>query len=310
MGLAKELFECFRGQGKFSLKDAYLKYPDKPKESIRARIYENLGIRFERAAAGVYCTCSGKEGCLVLEGDGRDLSFLKDESIDWILTDHPWEDEKSNKGGNRAFSKYPCFRYTEGDFREKARVLKKGCFLAEILPEENGSNYQYLSGIKQMAEKCGFLYYTKVPWEKSGFVSNTGRKSKNTQDIMIFSKGKARALRPDRKKGDGAVMSGAKGMLPAKFQIPPVPKKERLHQSELPVSLCEQILEFVTCEGEVVLDTFAGSGSTGEACLNKGRNCILIELLKENVEKIQLRLKRKVQEEERHRKAGSTGRTI
>lgn len=189
-------------------------------------------------------------------------------------------------------------------------MLKKGCFLAEILPEENGSNYQYLYGIKQMAEKCGFLYYTKVPWEKSGFVSNTGRKSKNTQDIMIFSKGKARALRPDRKKGDGAVMSGAKGMLPAKFQIPPVPKKERLHQSELPVSLCEQILEFVTCEGEVVLDTFAGSGSTGEACLNKGRNCILIELLKENVEKIQLRLKRKVQEEERHRKAGSTGRTI
>ncbi|MCI8582862.1 MAG: site-specific DNA-methyltransferase, partial [Dorea sp.] len=146
MGLAKELFECFRGQGKFSLKDAYLKYPDKPKESIRARIYENLGIRFERAAAGVYCTCSGKEGCLVLEGDGRDLSFLKDESIDCILTDHPWEDEKSNKGGNRAFSKYPCFRYTEGDFREKARVLKNGCFLAEILTEENWSNYQDLYG--------------------------------------------------------------------------------------------------------------------------------------------------------------------
>ena len=96
-------------------------------------------------------------------------------------------------------------------------------------------------------------------------------------------------------------MSGTKGMLPAKFQIPPVPGKERIHQSELPVSLCEQILEFVTCEKEVVLDTFAGSGSTGEACLNKGRNCILIELLRENVEKIQARLERKTQDIQKKR---------
>ncbi len=57
----------------------------------------------------------------------------------------------------------------------------------------------------------------------------------------------------------------------------------------MPVSLIEQILEFVTTEGEVVLDSFAGSGVVGEACLNKKRNCILIELCHENIEKIKRR---------------------
>ena len=46
------------------------------------------------------------------------------------------------------------------------------------------------------------------------------------QDIMFFSKGKARSLRPDKKRmkelGKDVFMSGAKGMLPACFDIGPV----------------------------------------------------------------------------------------
>lgn len=45
----------------------------------------------------------------------------------------------------------------------------------------------------------------------------------------------------------------------------------------------------MTYEGEVVLDSFAGSGAVGEAALNLRRNCILIEILKENVQKIKKR---------------------
>ena len=84
-------------------------------------------------------------------------------------------------------------------------------------------------------------------------------------------------------------MSGTDGMLPAAFEVPPVAKKEKIHQSELPVSLLEKILEYVTKEGEIVLDTFAGSGSTGEAALNKKRSCILIETVRENIEKMKER---------------------
>jgi site-specific DNA-methyltransferase (adenine-specific) len=191
--LANTIYSCFKDKGEFSLKDAYSENSDKPKETVRARIYDNR----------------------------LDLSMLGDASIDCILTDHPWLDKKSNKGGDRNFATYNCFRYTLDDFKEKARVLKDGCFLVEILPAENENNYDYLYQIKKYAEQCGLLYYSKVTWKK-------GNK------------------------------------LPAMFDIPPVARKNKIHQSELPLTLCP--------------------------ALNLKRNCILIELAHRNILKIRDRL--------------------
>lgn len=294
MTLAEKLFNSFKSKDKFSLDDAYREIHDKPQATVRARIYDNIGVCFERIAKGIYKTVDSDESaCILMEGDGRDLSMLEDGSIDCILTDHPWLDIKSNKGGTRAFAVYDCFKYSQEDFYEKARVLKDGCFLVEVLPAENENNYEYLYQIKEYAKKAGFVYYSKVPWKKGTFVSNTGRKAKNTQDIMIFSKGKARNMRIDKKKtdqtGELAYMSGCKGMLPTMFDVQPVSRKDRIHQSELPLTLCEQILQFITNSGEIVLDSFAGSGVVGEAALRTGRSCVLIEILKENVEKIKQR---------------------
>ena len=183
-----------------------------------------MGIRFIRLAKGIYRTIdSYEEACILLEGDGRDLSMLEDNSIDCILTDHSWLDMKSNKGGTIAFAVYDCFKYSFEDFKEKARVLKDGCFLVEILPAENENNYEYLYQIKQYAKEADFIYYSKVTWKKGTFVSNTGRKAKNTQDVMIFSKGKARSMRYDKKKSDitgkDCYMSGCNGMLPTMFDV-------------------------------------------------------------------------------------------
>jgi len=293
ISLADNIFSCFKSADSFSLQDAYSQFKEKPNESVRARIYENLGIKFKRIAKGIYKTISDGQSCIIIEGDGRDLSFIKDNSIDCIITDHPWSDSKSNKGGNRSFSDYDCFQYTLNDFTEKARILKDGCFLVEILPAENENNFRYLYQIKDFAEKNGLLYYSKITWKKGNFVSNTGRKAKNTQDVMIFSKGKARSMRYDAKKSalqnHACYMSGTAKMLPTMFDIPPVPVNKKIHQSELPVSLCEQIIEYVTYENEVILDSFAGSGAVGIAALNKKRNCILIEKDSYTVEKIKSR---------------------
>ncbi len=290
VNLAERIFTCFKFEDSFSLRDAYAHFNENANETIRARIYENLGIKFQRIAKGVYKTISDNQTCVLIEGDGRDLSFLKDNSIDCIITDHPWKDSKSNKGGNRSFSDYDCFQYELADFKEKSRVLKDGCFLVEILPAENENNYKYLYQIKEYAEKTGFLYYSKVTWKKGNFVSNTGRKAKNTQDVMIFSKGKARNMRFDSKKSSllqsNYYMSGTVKMLPTMFDIAPVPVNKKIHQSELPVSLCEEIIEYVTYENEIILDSFAGSGSVGIAALNKKRNCILIEKDENAVERI------------------------
>lgn len=293
-GIQATLFDYFQDTEYFTLQEAEEHVLDHQKRdvnvpSIRARsIYEGIekGL-FERVGKGLYTVTrtdeQGRENkCLLINGDGRDLSFIPDNSIDALVTDYPYRLTASQKGGNRNFADYDLFQYGEQDFKEKLRVLKPGHFLVEFLPEENGDNYEYLYRVKDLARKAGFEYYAKVPWKKGDFVANTGRKSKNTEDICFFSKGRARDLRPDAKKdkaepGVEHFMSGAAGMLPTVFDVAPTSKKDKIHQAEKPVELLRQILRFVTKEDEIALDQFAGSGVLGEAALLEHRDSILIE---------------------------------
>lgn len=54
-------------------------------------------------------------------------------------------------------------------------------------------------------------------------------------------------------------------------------KSTRLHPTEKPLSLMRELVTLFTDQGETVLDPFAGSGTTGRACKDLGRKCILIE---------------------------------
>jgi site-specific DNA-methyltransferase (adenine-specific) len=63
-----------------------------------------------------------------------------------------------------------------------------------------------------------------------------------------------------------------------------------LHPTEKPVDLCEYLLSKFSDEQNLVLDPFAGSGTTGVACKNTNRNYILIEKEKEYFDIIQKRL--------------------
>lgn len=49
------------------------------------------------------------------------------------------------------------------------------------------------------------------------------------------------------------------------------------HPTQKPVALFEYLIKTYTNEGDVVLDNCAGSGTTGEACINTNRNYILME---------------------------------
>ena len=292
MGIQKDIINAFRDKGTFSLKEAY-KVSIGLNHSIRARIYEGIGIHFKKVSKGMYIVLDN--GVIVIEGNGRDLSFLGDESISLLCTDSPWLDEKANTGGDRNFcNSYQCFLYEQEDFNEKFRVLKSGHFLIEMLPTEKETNFKYLHSVKLMAEEAGFKYFTKTIWKKGRKPYNTGRNMSNLLDIIIFSKGRARELRPDAKKtkalGIPCKMSGATAIVPSILDYEPPRKSEVIHQAEKPVELLMHLLELFSLEGELCLDQFSGSGSFGEACINKNRECILIELLNENVIKIKNRL--------------------
>ena len=63
-----------------------------------------------------------------------------------------------------------------------------------------------------------------------------------------------------------------------------------LHPTQKPVALCEYLIKTYTNEGDTVLDNCAGSGTTGVACQNTGRNYILIEKEQKYIDVIKTRL--------------------
>ena len=309
------LFQYFLDEEQFSIQEATnlvknVKNMDVNNESIRARIYEGVekGI-FTKISRGVYKVTKQIEGhentCLLINGDGRDLSMIKDKSIDGIITDHPYDLQKALTGGNRKFATFELFKYQNNDFKEKQRVLKDGAFLVEFLPEESEVNFEYLYEIKKMAQENGLKYFAKVAWKKGNFVSNTGRKSKNIEDVMIFSNGEPRTLKIDAKKNlavakennldikgktsyeirdmlqekglDVYYMKGTNGMLPTAFDYQPKNIKDKIMEAEKPVELIEEIIEYISKPYETLLDQFAGSGNFVIACNNKNRNSIAIE---------------------------------
>jgi DNA modification methylase len=66
--------------------------------------------------------------------------------------------------------------------------------------------------------------------------------------------------------------------------------KKQGHLTPKPTDLIENILKHSSNEGSVVLDPFAGSGTTGVACKNLNRNFILIEKEPKYIEIINRRL--------------------
>ena len=63
------------------------------------------------------------------------------------------------------------------------------------------------------------------------------------------------------------------------------------HPTEKPVDLCEYLISKFSESGDVILDPFMGSGTTGVACINTGRDFLGIELDKEYFEIASNRIK-------------------
>jgi len=240
-----------------------------PDASIRARLYENSD-RFERIARGVFMLAGEESASLIIEGDGRSLDMVEDRSIDCIITDHPWDCSKSNRGGNRSFADYSTFNYVQEDFDAKARVLKDGAYLVEFLPVESEANWRYLAEVKQMAYKAGFRLYASCIWRKARGGFNTGRTTKGVEQVVIFSKGAPRRL---SRKG---VPYMTRNMLDFEIDIP-ISRARKAHKAEKPVELYKYLIENLTDEREAVLDQFGGSCNAARACAETNRFGIVFE---------------------------------
>ena len=74
-----------------------------------------------------------------------------------------------------------------------------------------------------------------------------------------------------------AVVAGRKPKMGQNFFSFSVSGEKPNHPSPKPIEYMNKLIERITKPGDTVLDPFAGSGTTGVACLNTGRKAILIE---------------------------------
>lgn len=118
-------------------------------------------------------------------------------------------------------------------------------------------------------------------------------------DEQIFGKRGPKPVGPQNQYGD---TGGASRFFPVfRYQAKAgADERPRLadgttHPTVKPLKLIEWLVRLVTPPGGLVLDLFAGSGTTGEACIIHGFPCVLIEQDERSCELIRTRLSKPIQ---------------
>ncbi len=202
------------------------------------------------------------EDCL--EGMKR----IPDGSVDLVLTDPPYK----LIGGGRKNTILPSRNtpFTKSGECFATKTLPFADWMPEIYRVLKPSRYAFFMSndrnMKDLWESCenaGFKFCEVLVMSKNTAVPGCYF-YKSCEFILMFRKGAYKKLE----------FFGTKSVFTVKMPT----GKNKNHPTEKPVSMLQEIAEITTKDGNVVLDPFMGSGSTGVACINTGRNFIGFEL--------------------------------
>lgn len=184
------------------------------------------------------------------------LPIIPSGSVDLVLTDPPY-DVKAGHGG--------------GEFGGRDHLVNTGGFT------DGGCDYSFLDSFQNWFVFCSLnqlpellLRAKNMPrnnlltWCKPNPVPTCCNKYLPDVEYVVhgFSKG--------RLFGDFQDKS-------CFFQVP-CGNKETPHPNEKPLRIISRLITLGSLESEIILDPFAGSGTTGVACVQSGRAFVGIEL--------------------------------
>jgi site-specific DNA-methyltransferase (adenine-specific) len=128
--------------------------------------------------------------------------------------------------------------------------------------------------------------------ELNGF--KTAQLTPTYESILLFQKPKEGTIVQNYMKYGTGLVDFRKASVSNRFTHSKPSKKEReeagRHPTLKPVSLIEDLIKVFSREGNIVLDCFSGSGTTGVACVKTNRKYILIEKCEDYYKKSQERL--------------------
>ena len=123
------------------------------------------------------------------------------------------------------------------------------------------TDWRMVPALVPSIESSGMRYQSLIVWKKPSSGLGSGFRAQH-ELAMHFSNGT-----PEYFATNGTnVIDSAR-----------VNAADRLHQTEKPVELMAEIIRVVSKSGDIILDPFAGSGTTGRAAKDLGRKAVLIE---------------------------------
>jgi site-specific DNA-methyltransferase (adenine-specific) len=208
------------------------------------------------------------------------MKQIPDNSIDLIVTDPPY---KIVQGGcsNKAVTINACGGILNKHDGDNTELVKKGKIFNhneiqfnEWLPEiyrvlkDNSHCYIMINGrnlaeLQMEAEKVGFRFHNIIAWDKGNATPNKWYMQR-LEFILFMFKGEAKNINN----------MGTTTLL----QVPNIKRGTKLHPTEKPVDLMKILIENSSKKNDIVLEPFAGCGSTLLACKETGRNFIGFEL--------------------------------
>ena len=262
----------------------------------------------------------------ILEGDSLDvLKTLSDNSVDLIVTSPPYADNRKKTYGG-----HPPHKYNEWFLpisKELKRVLKPtGTFILNIKEKvTNGERNTYVLELIIKMREQGWLWTEEFIWhKKNSFPGKWPNRFRDSWERLLqFNKEKKFAMYQDAVKveigdwakdrlnnlsetdkkrdkakngsGFGKNVSnwvGKEKVYPTNVLHLATECNNKNHSAAFPNSLPEWFIKLFTKENDVVLDPFAGSGTTLFVAQSLNRNSIGIEIVPNYVEEIQNTLKK------------------
>lgn len=245
------------------------------------------------------------------------LGELSNESIDLVVTSPPYDNIRAYKGMSWNFEKFCAIA------NELKRVLKNGGIIVWNISDqtknhnESGTSFKHALYFKEI----GLNLYDTMIWEKiRGYVRDSNRYTDSFEYMFIFSKGRPKTTnmikdRLNKSYGSKVDTTNRKifikndGHDPSSNTGKAVGRKIKLfgkrtnvwkmagscgnktgHPATFPAKFAEDHIKSWSNKGDIVLDPFMGSGTTGVACRKLYRDFIGIEISKEYFNKAKRRV--------------------
>jgi site-specific DNA-methyltransferase (adenine-specific) len=204
----------------------------------------------------------------VIHGDAADALELIREKVDMIATDPPYGVRWQS---GRRGAKFARLAGDDGSLDVPGLL---GAYTTVLRPRRHVYVFGYTA--EQLAAPMRLGGTTEVVWDKEligpGDLSSPWAPQHEKATFGVLTPSAA-----NRASGDGRLAARLRQGTVLRFPRPNS-RGVRRHPTEKPVPLMRALIESSSTVGEIVLDPFAGSGSTGVAAVLEGRRFVGVEL--------------------------------